>query len=41
MAPIPLPDGGQLGTLLDAGNYITGLPKGDQQLDLTHPPREE
>jgi hypothetical protein len=41
MAPIPLPDGGQLGTLLDAGNYITGLPKADQQLDLTQPPREE
>jgi hypothetical protein len=39
--PIPLPDGGQLVTLLDAGNYITGLPKAYQQLDLTQPPREE
>jgi hypothetical protein len=24
---IPLPDGGELRTLRDAGNYITGLPK--------------
>jgi hypothetical protein len=41
MAPIPLPDSGQLGTILDAGKYITGLPKADRQLDLTQPPREE
>ena len=25
--PIPLPDGGQLVTLRDAGNYIAALPK--------------
>jgi hypothetical protein len=25
--PIPLPDGGELHTLRDAGNYIAGLPK--------------
>jgi hypothetical protein len=25
--PIPLPDGGELGTLRDAGNFIAGLPK--------------
>lgn len=25
--PIPLPDGGQLATLRDAGNYIAALPK--------------
>jgi hypothetical protein len=31
--PIPLPGGSQLVTLLDAGNYINGLPKADQQLD--------
>ena len=31
--PIPLPDGGQLVTLNDAGNYITGLPKADQRLN--------
>jgi hypothetical protein len=31
--PITLPDGRQLVTLLDAGNYITELPKADQQLD--------
>jgi hypothetical protein len=36
-----LPNGGQLVTLLDAGNYITGLPKAEQLLDLTQPPREE
>jgi hypothetical protein len=27
----------QLVTLLDAGNYITGLPKAEQLLELTHP----
>jgi hypothetical protein len=27
--PIPLPKGGQLKTLKDAGNYITKLPKAD------------
>ena len=26
-APIPLPDGGELRTLRDAGNFIAGLPK--------------
>jgi hypothetical protein len=31
--PIVLPDGGQIVTLEDAGNYITMLPKADQQLD--------
>jgi hypothetical protein len=31
--PIILPDGSQLVTLLDAGNYITGLAKAEQQLD--------
>ena len=31
--PIPLPGGSQLVTLLDAGNYINGLRKADQQLD--------
>ena len=36
-----LPNGGQLVTLLDAGNYITVLPKAEQLLDLTQPPREE
>jgi hypothetical protein len=30
--PIPLPDGRQLVTLLDAGKYITDLPKAEQQL---------
>jgi hypothetical protein len=31
--PIPLPDGRMLVTLLDAGKYITDLPKAEQQLD--------
>src|SRR5437588_10009259 len=31
--PIPLPDGRMLVTLLDAGEYITTLPKAEQQLD--------
>ena len=31
--PIPLPDRRELVTLEDAGNYITKLPKTDQQLD--------
>ena len=31
--PIVLPDGRQLVTLEDAGDYITKLPKADQQLD--------
>ncbi len=31
--PIILPDGSQLVTLLDAGNYITSLAKAEQQLD--------
>jgi hypothetical protein len=30
--PIVPPDGGQIVTLEDAGNYITMLPKADQQL---------
>jgi hypothetical protein len=30
--PIPLPDGRQLVTLKDAGDYITKLPKAEQQL---------
>jgi len=30
--PIPLPDRRELVTLEDAGNYITKLPKTDQQL---------
>jgi hypothetical protein len=25
--PIPLPDGGELRTLLDAGRYVDGLPR--------------
>ncbi len=29
--PIPLPDGGELRTLLDAGNYIQSLSKAKQQ----------
>ncbi|MBR0962235.1 hypothetical protein [Bradyrhizobium japonicum] len=29
--PIPLPDGGELTTLLDAGRYIAGLPAKIQQ----------
>ena len=29
----PLPDGRQIDTLLDAGKYITDLPKADQQLE--------
>jgi hypothetical protein len=32
-----LPNGRQLVTLLDAGKYITGLPKAEQLLELTHP----
>ena len=31
--PIPLPNGRQFITLEDAGNYITELPKADQQLE--------
>ena len=31
--PIVLPDGRALVTLEDAGDYITMLPKADQQLD--------
>src|SRR5258708_25102138 len=31
--PIPLPDGGQLVTLEDAGAYITELPKAEQDLE--------
>ena len=31
--PITLPGGDQLITLLDAGNYITGLSKAEQQFD--------
>jgi hypothetical protein len=31
--PIPLPDGGELLTLLDAGQYIQDLPKAEQQED--------
>jgi hypothetical protein len=31
--PIPLPDGRVLATLMDAGEYITTLPKAEQQLD--------
>jgi hypothetical protein len=31
--PIVLPDSGQIVTLEDAGNYVTMLPKADQQLD--------
>jgi hypothetical protein len=34
--PITLPGGDQLFTLLDAGNYITSLPKAEQQLDEWH-----
>jgi len=26
--PIPLPDGGELRTLLDAGRYVDALPRG-------------
>jgi hypothetical protein len=29
--PIPLPNGGQLKTLRDAGNYITKLPKAEHE----------
>jgi hypothetical protein len=29
--PIPLPDGGELRTLLDAGRYIEALPKAKHQ----------
>ena len=29
--PIPLPDGGELVTLEDAGNYITKLPKAERE----------
>jgi len=29
--PIPLPDGRQLGTLQDAGTYITKLPKAEHE----------
>ena len=29
--PIPLPDGGELRTLLDAGNYVTKLPKREHE----------
>jgi hypothetical protein len=31
--PIPLPRGRQLVTLQDAGNYITKLPKAEQQIE--------
>jgi len=31
--PIPIPGGRRLVTLLDAGQYITALPKAEQQLD--------
>jgi hypothetical protein len=31
--PIPLPDGGELRTLLQAGEYIHSLPKAKQQED--------
>jgi hypothetical protein len=31
--PIPLPDGRQLVTLEDAGNYITNLSDADQELE--------
>ena len=31
--PIPLPSGLQIVTLLNAGYYITQLPKADQQLE--------
>lgn len=30
--PIPLPGGGELRTLLDAGNYITSLPEKESAL---------
>jgi hypothetical protein len=33
--------GRQLVTLRHAGDYITSLPKAEQLLDLTQPPREE
>jgi hypothetical protein len=39
--PITLPDGRTLSTLGDAGGHITSLPKAEQLLDLTQPPREE
>ena len=29
--PIPLPDGGELRTLRDAGNYVTKLPKREHE----------
>ena len=38
--PIPLSRGHQLVTLRHAGGYITSLPKAEQLLDLTQPPRE-
>jgi hypothetical protein len=31
-SPIPLPGGGELWTLLDAGNYITSLPEEESAL---------
>jgi hypothetical protein len=33
--------GRQLVTLRHGGDYITSLPKAEQLLDLTQPPREE
>lgn len=31
--PIPLPGGGELVTLMDAGEYVAGLPKAVQDLE--------
>jgi len=34
--PVLLPDGRELVTLRDAGDYITSLPKAEQNLDAWH-----
>jgi hypothetical protein len=38
--PIPLPDGGELRTLRDAGNYIAGLPKREHDAPRWRPATE-